>query len=126
VARHATTASARRWPAWLATLALALHLLAPGLCLAQRLASAPLGALCSAEPGRATPAAAADETAAASHLLEHCDHCLPGVALLADSGTHRVEPPAAAAAPRPAATTPPAARAHDWRRPPSRAPPRPA
>ncbi len=53
---------------------LVLHLLAPGLCLAQQLSSSPLGALCTADPGRM---AAPPEAAAGAHLLDHCDHCLP-------------------------------------------------
>lgn len=115
--------SARRWPAWLATLALALHLLAPGLCLAQRLSSAPLGALCSAEPDRATPAAAINDAAAAAHLLDHCDHCLPGAVLPAGSGARGAEAPAGSSEPNHAATAPPIAREPDWR-PLPRAPPR--
>ena len=109
----------RRWPGWLATLALVLHLVAPGLCLAQQLSSAPLGALCTADPGRM---AAPPESAAGAHLLDHCEHCLPCVALPPDHGDRQVEAPPSADAPPLAAHAPPRTRDAAWR-PPPRAPP---
>lgn len=114
--------SARGWPAWLALLALSLQLLAPGLCLAQRLASAPLGALCSVEPGRA-PASLPGDELATTHVLEHCHQCVPGSAPLGgDDGWRRAEPPAPATATRLRAALPPPASGGAWR-PPPRAPP---
>ncbi|MCW5582210.1 MAG: hypothetical protein KIS72_12790 [Luteimonas sp.] len=109
----------RRWPGWLGTLALVLHLLAPGLCLAQQLSSSPLGALCTADPGRM---AAPPEAAAGAHLLDHCDHCLPFAALPPEHGDRQAEAPPAADVPAPAAHAPPHSRSEAWR-PPPRAPP---
>ena len=121
---HASNAR-RRLGLWLATLALALNLLAPGLCLAQMLASGPLGAICSAAPADGIGAHLSwPDDAPQLHGLEHCGHCAaPGLALAgpASSPSWRLLPAAALpqsdGAPAPA-TMPPAS----WR-PPPRGPP---
>jgi hypothetical protein len=81
----------RRLALWLATLALGLNLLAPGLCLAQMLPSRPLGEICSAAPlegynhGAQWPG-----DAPGLHSLQHCGHCaIPGLSMVDTSSPTR-------------------------------------
>jgi hypothetical protein len=113
--------SRSRWPAWLAVLALTLHLLAPGLCLAQSLAAAPLGALCSAGDTSAPPTAGGAE-AAHGLALDHCELCVAGAALVADTAPHGAAPAAGADAPLRHADAARQANSAYWR-PPPRGPP---
>ncbi len=113
----------RRLALWLATLALGLNLLAPGLCLAQMLAAGPLGAICSAAPldGNA-PEAPRPDDAAGLHDLQHCGHCaVPGVSI-ADSSSPPGWLPLRAALPRLVATPAAVGAPSSWR-PPPRGPP---
>lgn len=111
------------WPAWLAALALALHLLAPGLCLAQSLSSAPLGALCTAGDATASLPSPAGSAEAHGASLDHCELCVAGAALIADTSPRAAVPVASAdAAPR-RTDAPRDSDGRHWR-PPPRAPPR--
>ena len=117
--------SRRPLPAWLAALALAWQLLAPGLCLAQMLSAAPLGAICSATQGDG-PAAALPDAGVAAHVLDHCGHCLASPAVIVDGRPHSpvLVPRAPASAGPPAAHV--AIASHGAWRPPPRGPPRSA
>lgn len=114
----------RPLPAWLAALALAWQLLAPGLSLAQIASAGPLDAICSATQGGA-PAAALPDAGVAAHALDHCGHCLAAPAVIVDSLPH-----GPALAPRSSASVgPPVAFSMASRgawRPPPRGPPRSA
>jgi hypothetical protein len=108
---------------WLATLALGLNLLAPGLCLAQMLASAPLGAICSAVPSEGIgPQSSWPGDATDLHKLKHCGHCAVPAVSIADTSS----PPSwlvlSAEVPRLVATPAPVAAPSLWR-PPPRGPP---
>jgi hypothetical protein len=113
----------RRLAPWLATLAITLNLLAPGLCLAQMLVAGSLGEICSAT---ASPGDGQDlrrpGDALSLHGLQHCGHCAaPGVSMVdTASPSHRLL--LRAVLPQPEVTPAPEAAPSSWR-PPSRGPP---
>jgi len=113
----------RRLALWLATLALGLNLLAPGLCLAQMLASAPLGAICSAAPFDGNdPQTPWPGDATGLRGLQHCGHCAVPTVSIADASSPPSWLPLRAALPRLVSTPAPLA-APSSSRPPPRGPP---
>jgi Protein of unknown function (DUF2946) len=113
----------RRLAFWMALLALGVNVLAPGMCLARMLATAPLGAICSASaPGADATQPSPSDDSAGWHRLQHCSHCAVSIASIAPTSSLASLVPPPTAAPLLAAAPAPAASPAKWR-PPPRGPP---